>query len=161
MSLLESEGWKVVGPIRCLCPKCDGELSSNAFARSCHKKSCAGWKQTESALPQTTTLFLSPVIATLPRAGKNPGPVLETTRPAPVRLERVVDRPSWTRFQVSGVNEYVRHLPCDDSATFLRLRVRRVGMNDSPRYTSYRGAKYLGEHDSVERAMDAAEKEGT
>ncbi len=155
MSLLLTEGWKITGPIRCLCPKCGSELSSNAFARNTHKKKCPGWKQTGDALPQTV-IAMDPLIATFPRAGKDPGPVL-ATRPSPVRLEQVVSRPAWTRFQVAGVNEYVRHLP-QGTNTFLRLRVRRVGMNDASRYTAYRGTKYLGEYDSVEVAMDAAEK---
>ncbi len=160
MSLLLSEGWKQTAPLRCLCPKCGSELSSNAFARNTHKKKCAGWSETrdssrnatDDALPQTTT-----PAATLAARDKRPASL--DLRPAPrvPVLEKVVSRPAWTRFQVAGVNEYVRHLP-QGTNTFLRLRVRRIGMNDRPRYTAYRGTKYLGEYDSVEVAMDAAEK---
>lgn len=160
-TLLESEGWRPVPgkPLRCTCPCCYAELSSNAFARKMHKDKCPSWRTADAAAP-TRSPRASDGAAEQPpgvrsaRDAAVSAPSDAPRKPAATHLPKL----RWTEVKVAGTEEYSAWRDTSFSGGPLTpLRVRRVGMRAAPSFASYAGPRYAGSYPTKEAAMGAAE----
>lgn len=160
-TLLESEGWRPISrkPLRCACPACGVELSSNAFSRFKHREKCPSWGKASSNAP--TVVGQSGPSAT---RGEQ-SPVVRPDRVAAVTATNDLARnPAappppprlrWTACRVAGVEEWSTWV---EGSPLVSLRVRRVGMRAEQRFEAYAGKKYAGSQATAEAAMGAAER---
>lgn len=164
-TLLDSEGWRSVPgkPLRCTCPWCGDEVSSNAYARKIHKQKCPSWKTTTDAAAPTARPGSAARAAEQPPGVR---PSRDAAMPAPndlVRKPAATNLPPlpppalrWTLTKVAGAEQWTAWR--DDARVGLQaLRVQRVGMRAAPDFTSYAERKYVGSFRTPEAAMSAAE----
>lgn len=139
----ETEGWKDQGRGRCLCPWCNVEVKSNAYARAMHKKACPKYGKSAPA----------PEKATPPASETVKSSICNSLSP-PQEI--------WTMEKVAGTEEYRANkvIPTATKEAWkfeVPLRVRRLGMKATPSYSCYWGNTYVGAFPTVEQAQSAAE----
>lgn len=155
--LLESEGWVVIGTLRCKCPRCGAELSSNAFARNTHKKKCEGWRGAERQPQAKEKTVTAPRYSADSQAERDEelGKFLSrdinpTPPPAPCL--------PWIEYRNGSWNEWdVTFAPPGSPRIYLRIR-EMSGCVGGNRYSSYAGKTYVGAYSTLEIAQGSAER---
>lgn len=151
--LLESESWIVTGNLRCKCPRCGAELSSNAFARKKHKDRCEGWKRTETLSPAEKKVTPAVQVERLHQAWRATDDAVRSSNPTPPPAPRL----PWIEYRNGPWTEWDVTFGTGPSRIYLRVREMSACIGGN-RYSSYAGKTYIGSFSTLEIAQGSAER---